>query len=303
MVYTSFWESIGEFFKKIGDNLYEFWISPKTNEDGTSEFPYLATFLFAILFLIFALIFIKILIVCLKKAFKVNKKSLVKTRTLKLFLINTLKTVLWILTFVCFLSILGVELSGISEIFSSAILAIGLSLQDVVSNFASGLILLTVKQFEVGDYIKIKNDYDAVEGSVIDVQMLNTFLKTVDGQIIIVQNKNVTSAIITNYSTNPIRRLVLDCKVPFDSDVEKIKGILLDIAKDDKRVLIDPAPSCVLSSFNDSSITISLRMFVPNSAYWDMLFNFNETVHSYFIENNIHFAIQKIELVGDEKKE
>ena len=114
---------------------------------------------------------------------------MIKDRTIKTFLLSLVKVIANIAIVIIFLLILKVDLTGVAQIFSSAILAVGLSLQDVISNFASGVIILANKPFVVGDYIDLNNG--EAEGTVIDVKFLVTALETVDKQIITVPNTNV----------------------------------------------------------------------------------------------------------------
>lgn len=289
-----FWSNVRDFFVEFGQNLYKFWIKP---DEGN---PYILTLFFAILALIVGHFLIKLAIKLLRKAFKINKKKFVNEKTIKNFIVNSLNVVLNVLLFIWFLSILGVNLSGISTIFSSAILAIGLSLQDVISNFASGLIILSTKLFVVGDYINVNNG--ECEGTVTDVKFLNTIIVDVDGQEISCPNKTITNAVIENYSKNPNRRIVINVKVELDADVDLIKKILLDAIKDEPGILKDPQPSCLVTNIEEYSLNISLRCLVPVGIYWDTLYHFNELVIKTLKENNIKNPFRKIEILDSNNK-
>lgn len=291
---NEFWQEIGDFFKGIGDSLYEFWINPQANNPESEAIPYLGVFIFALVVLILGYFAIKFIIKIARKALGIDKNTFIKDRTLKRFLLNSSKYILYVILIIIFLSILGVQLTGIATIFSSAILAIGLSLQDVISNFASGLIILTSKPFAVNDYVLFNNE--GVEGNVVDVKFLTTYLKTVDGQTVIIPNKNITNATITNFSSNPARRINITISVSYDSDIKLVKKTMLDAIKTDKRVLKDPAPVAYLVKFNESGLDVSLRCHVPNEVYWDMLFNFNELILKYFRKNNINIAFRRIDI-------
>lgn len=293
--WTSFWNAIGDWFGKIWNNLYYFWINPSANPDATgNESPYLATFLFAFGILVIGIFLIKLINIVLRKILKLGKRKFVKDRTIKNFIANTIKVLLYVFLFFLFLSILGVNLSGLATIFSSAILAVGLCLQDVIGNFASGIVILASKPFQVDDYVSFPDA--KVEGTVVDVKFLSIILKTVDGQKIVIPNQNVTKNSIINYSAYPVRRLVVNCGVQYGEDVGKVKRVLLAIAKKDKRTLKDPEPYAVLTSFADSSVVISLRMYVPNDLYWDMLFQINEIIYKEFNANNISFAFNHLDI-------
>ena len=285
--WNNFWTQVGEFW--IGGN----------NAQGI---PYIATVALALIFLVVGYFAIKLINRVVRKLLKLGKKQFVNERTIKKFIANVINVILNILLVLGFLGILGVSLNGIATVFSSAILAVGLSLQDVIGNFASGLIILTSKPFIVGDVIQIVGN-DSASGKVVDVKFLATYLETPDKQIIIIPNKTITTSNLENFSQNPTRRINLIVGVDYDSDLDKVKKCLLSIAKDEPRVLIDPAPSCYLVKINDSSLDFSLRCFVNVDDYWDVLFEFNELVVKKFREENINIPFITYTLVkGDNDK-
>ena len=192
--WSTFWSDIWNSLKNSIANLREFWFG------STAQQPYIVNFLAAIAFLILGLLLTRLFLAILRKLFKIDKK-LIKDRTIKTFLLSLIKVIANIAIVIIFLLILKVDLTGVAQIFSSAILAVGLSLQDVISNFASGVIILANKPFVVGDYIDLNNG--EAEGTVIDVKFLVTALETVDKQIITVPNKNITGSVVKNYSKNP----------------------------------------------------------------------------------------------------
>ena len=227
----------------------------------------------------------------MRKLFKIDKK-LIKDRTIKTFLLSVIKVIANIAIVIIFLLILKVDLTGVAQIFSSAILAVGLSLQDVISNFASGVIILANKPFVVGDYIDLNNG--EAEGTVIDVKFLVTALETVDKQIITVPNKNITGSVVKNYSKNPLRRITLNIGVDYSTNIDKAKNVILNIVKNDNRILEEPNPVVFLTAFNDSSLNLSLRCYVPNLMYWDILFSLNEKILLEFRKNDINIPFNRL---------
>jgi len=293
MNWQEFWNSICDFFSNIGTNLYKFWIHP--DEEGAT--PYLAQFLFALIILILGYFIIKLIIFCIRKALKLGKKKFANERNVKTFTVNTISIVLNILLVVLFLSLLGVDLTGLSTIFSSAILAIGLSLQDVVGNFASGIIILSSKPFIEGDYVSFPGQ--GVEGTVKEVRMLTTILQTTDRQTVVIPNKNITNNNLINYSNQPIRRAVFDFNVEYNSDVDAIKSIINKIFENDDRILKEQGISIVISGYSDGVFTLSARCYVPNNIYWDFLFDFYEKIYQEFKNNEIVLGVKKISVVQD----
>ena len=283
--WSTFWSDIWNSLKNSLANLREFWFG------SAEQQPYIVNFLAAIAFLILGLLLTRLFLAILRKLFKIDKK-LIKDRTIKTFLLSLVKVIANIAIVIIFLLILKVDLTGVAQIFSSAILAVGLSLQDVISNFASGVIILANKPFVVGDYIDLNNG--EAEGTVIDVKFLVTALETVDKQIITVPNKNITGSVVKNYSKNPLRRITLNIGVDYSTNIDKAKNVILNIVKNDNRILEEPNPVVFLTAFNDSSLNLSLRCYVPNLMYWDILFSLNEKILLEFRKNDINIPFNRL---------
>ena len=292
----NFWESLGNFFKEFGYSLYLFWIKPA---DGST--PYILKLFFSLIFLVLGYFLIKLFINLLRKALKISKKKFANEKTIKNFIVSFCNITLNLLLVLTFLGFLGVNFNGLAQIFSSAILAIGLSLQDLISNFASGLIILSNKPFIVGDYIDLDNG--SCEGTVIDVKFLNTVLQTFDGQVIVIQNKAVISSVIKNYSTNPIRRINITIALPYDTDIDLAKESLLSICDSEPSIQKDPKPVVYITDLNEYTVNFSLRCYVPTSLYRDILFNFNELILRKFKEEKIQLPRRPIQVLDENNKQ
>lgn len=283
--WTNFWNDLVEAIQNAWNDVTNFWIGSET------QTPYIANFLCAIVVLILGIAVIKLFIRILNKTLKLDKK-VIKERSVKVFIVSTIKIVLYFALVIVILAILRVELSGVTQIFSSAILAIGLSLQDVISNFASGIIILTSKPFVTGDYIKVEDQ--SVEGSVVDVRFLVTTIETVNKQIVTIPNKTITSSVLTNYTRNPLRRIVVNIGVDYSTDIDKAKKVLIDIANSEDRILENPKPVCYVTAFEASDINLSLRCYVPNVLYWDVFFALNEKILIEFNKQNIQIPYNRL---------
>lgn len=283
--WTNFWNDFVGAIQNAWNDVTNFWIGSET------QTPYIANFLCAIVVLILGIAVIKLFIRILNKTLKLDKK-VIKERSVKVFIVSTVKIVLYFALVIVILAILRVELSGVTQIFSSAILAIGLSLQDVISNFASGIIILTSKPFVTGDYIKVEDQ--SVEGSVVDVRFLVTTIETVNKQIVTIPNKTITSSVLTNYTRNPLRRIVVNIGVDYSTDIDKAKKVLVDIANSEDRILENPKPVCYVTAFEASDINLSLRCYVPNVLYWDVFFALNEKVLIEFNKQNIQIPYNRL---------
>ncbi|MGE8068623.1 mechanosensitive ion channel family protein [Pseudomonas sp. NPDC089569] len=187
------------------------------------------------------------------------------------FISSLANIILKILLVISVASMIGVETTSFVAAIGAAGLAIGLALQGSLANFAGGVLILLFRPFRIGDWIEAQG----VAGTVDSIQIFHTVLRTGDNKTIIVPNGNLSNGIITNTNRQPTRKVVFDVGVDYEADLQKARQVLLDLAKD-PRVLTDPAPQAVISTLGDSSITVSLRVWVKTADYWDVLFMFNE---------------------------
>ncbi|MCL9803209.1 mechanosensitive ion channel family protein [Pseudomonas sp. rhizo66] len=187
------------------------------------------------------------------------------------FISSLANIILKVLLIVSVASMIGVETTSFVAAIGAAGLAIGLALQGSLANFAGGVLILLFRPFRIGDWIEAQG----VSGTVDSIQIFHTVLRTGDNKTIIVPNGNLSNGIITNTNRQPTRKVVFDVGVDYEADLQKARQVLLDLAKDE-RVLQDPAPQAVISTLGDSSITVSLRVWVKTADYWDVMFMFNE---------------------------
>ncbi|MFJ7314084.1 mechanosensitive ion channel family protein [Pseudomonas sp. NPDC098747] len=187
------------------------------------------------------------------------------------FISSLANIILKVLLIVSVASMIGVETTSFVAAIGAAGLAIGLALQGSLANFAGGVLILLFRPFRIGDWIEAQG----VAGTVDSIQIFHTVLRTGDNKTVIMPNGNLSNGIITNTNRQPTRKVVFDVGVDYDADLQKARQILLDLAKDE-RVLQDPEPQAVVSTLGDSSITVSLRVWVKTADYWDVVFMFNE---------------------------
>ncbi|WP_213875172.1 mechanosensitive ion channel family protein [Pseudomonas sp. dw_358] len=165
--------------------------------------------------------------------------------------------ILKVLLIVSVASMIGVETTSFVAAIGAAGLAIGLALQGSLANFAGGVLILLFRPFRIGDWIEAQG----VQGTVDAVLIFHTVLRTGDNKTVIIPNGNLSNGIITNTNRQPTRKITYNVGVDYDADLKKAQAILMDLAKD-PRVLESPAPDCVVSALGDSSITLSLMMWV-----------------------------------------
>ncbi|GDX05349.1 small-conductance mechanosensitive channel MscS [Buttiauxella sp. A111] len=174
-------------------------------------------------------------------------------------------------TLIAALGRVGVQTASVIAVLGAAGLAIGLALQGSLSNLAAGVLLVTFRPFRAGEYV----DLGGIAGSVLNVQIFSTTLRTLDGKIVVVPNGKIIAGNIINFSREPMRRNEFIIGVAYDSDIDKVKQILTDIITSDERVLKDREITVRLNELGPSSINFVVRAW-SNSAdlqdvYWDVL--------------------------------
>lgn len=186
--------------------------------------------------------------------------------TLSKFLADSLLWALRILLFVTFISKLGIETSSFVAILGAAGLAIGLSLQGSLSNFAGGMLIILFKPFRVGDTIEAQN----VIGTVGEIQIFVTKLITANNQTIFVPNGILSNGVITNYSLEKNRRANLLFNISYDTNIKKAKEIVMNVLENHPKVLKNPSPTIVVNLLTDSAIQLAIRPWSKNADFWDM---------------------------------
>lgn len=187
------------------------------------------------------------------------------------------------------LNVLGVPMATFIAMLSAAGLAIALSLRDSLSNFAAGIIILIFKPFGVGDYIESGD----VSGTVVETQILYTVLNSLDMKRITIPNTDLVSSKLTNYSVNPLRGIRKTVPVSYESDVKKVKNILLEIVKRNKYVLKDKDIVIRLDSMEDSSIDFLIVCWTLREDYYIANYEMNEEILEEFAKENIEIPYNK----------
>lgn len=162
-------------------------------------------------------------------------------------------------------------------------LSLGLAFKEVLSNLGSGMIILFFKPFKTDDYIS----GSGVEGTVYDIQIFSTVLKTPDNKTIIVPNFKLTSDNIINYTHQKNRRVDFSFDIAYDSDIKLVKSLIEEVFEEDIRILDEPETIIGLNMLGDNSMQIVARPWVKTEEYWDVYFDIMERVKIKFDENNI----------------
>ena len=181
-----------------------------------------------------------------------------------------------LLAFVVIVTIqkLGVDTTSFAALIAAGGLAIGLALQSSLSNFASGVMLIALRPFKVGDSIEA----GGTSGKVTAIAVFATELVTGDNKKVIIPNSAIASGTITNYSAKDTRRIDLVVGVGYDADLRHARKILENILSDESRVLTEPAPLVAVSNLGESSVDFVVRPWVKAADYWPVTFDLNERI-------------------------
>lgn len=183
--------------------------------------------------------------------------------TLSKFLADILIWVLRVLLFVTFISKLGIETSSFVAILGAAGLAIGLSLQGSLSNFAGGMLIILFKPFRVGDTIEAHG----VIGTVSEIQIFVTKLLSGNNQTIFIPNGILSNGIITNYSVAGMRRIDLVFSLSYDTDIKAAKDVVMEVMKNHDKVLLTPEPLVIVKELTDNAIHLAIRPWAKNEDF------------------------------------
>ncbi len=208
------------------------------------------------------------------------------------FLASLVKAGLLILYVIILLSMLGVDTTSLVAIFSVLTLAISLAVQGVISNFASGIMLVVTKPFEEGDMVEIGGN----TGTIEKINITCTKIKTGDNKVITIPNSNITADTVINYTTKGTRRVDITVSAAYGTDVEKVKEVLLALAEKHERVLKDPAPMVRLKEHGASSIDFTFRTWCDAADYWTVFFDLEEQVYAAFNELGIEIPFPQMDV-------
>ncbi len=214
------------------------------------------------------------------------KRAMLKSHmdiTLATFLANILNTLVVAFVAIAALNKLGVETSSLAAIFAAAGLAIGLAWQGSLSNLAAGVMIIVFRPFKVGDFIEAAN----ISGTVEEVNIFTTHMKTADNKEIYVPNNSLTNGNVTNYSARPTRRIDVTYSIGYYENIPLAKQLLGEIIAAEPRILPEPAPLIVISELKENAVVFAVRPWVNREDYWSVLYGLNEAVKLRFDSEKI----------------
>ncbi|WET41377.1 small-conductance mechanosensitive channel MscS [Citrobacter enshiensis] len=195
-------------------------------------------------------------------------------------------------TLIAALGRVGVQTASVIAVLGAAGLAVGLALQGSLSNLAAGVLLVMFRPFRAGEYV----DLGGVAGTVLNVQIFSTTMRTLDGKIVVIPNGKIIAGNIINFSREPVRRNEFIISVTYDSDIDQVKKILTDIIQSEDRILKDREMTVRLNELGASSINFVVRAWSNSGdlqeVYWDVL----ERIKREFDAQGIRFPSPKMDV-------
>ncbi|WP_108658416.1 mechanosensitive ion channel family protein [Acuticoccus kandeliae] len=181
------------------------------------------------------------------------------------FLASLIHYGLLVLLFIIALNLMGVQTTSLIAILGAASLAIGLALQGSLTSLAAGMMIIIMRPFKIGDYIEVSGH----AGTVKSITLFLTELATYDNVQKLMPNSQVWGATVTNYSVYATRLLDIAVSIDYDDSIDDALKALREIADSDERVLAEPAPNAFVSDMGESSVDLTLRIWVSASDYWE----------------------------------
>lgn len=187
---------------------------------------------------------------------------------------------------------LGVDLSALLGAAGIAGIAVGFAAQTSVSNVISGLFLISEKPFQVGDVIQVGD----VSGVVQSIDFLSVKIQTFDNRYIRIPNETLIKTNVTNITRFPIRRLDVWVTVGYQSDLERVRSILLDVAAKNPYVLDNPEPIVVFDKFDSSGINILVGLWFEKSEFLNLKNSIMNDIHRRFAQEGIEIPYPKLDV-------
>lgn len=231
------------------------------------------------------------------------KKTSMKSRRIDnssvSFITAVVSLVAYVVLFILIISTLGFSAEGIIAGLSSVILAVALGLQNTLASLANGILLIFTRPFKAGDFV----DVGGTSGTVKEIKLFCVELITTDNLTVTIPNNTVFSSTITNYSKMNLRRLEIPVPVAYDTDVSKVKALLLECVEEDERILKNPEPFCRLTEYGDASLNFTLRVWTQVGDFWNVKFDLLENVLEVLRENDIEIPYNQLDVHLIKEKE
>ena len=192
----------------------------------------------------------------------------------------------------------GIEMTSFIAILGAAGLALGLALSGTLQNLAGGVMILIFKPFKVNDVVEAQG----YTGKITEIQIFNTIMLTGDNKTIIIPNGGLATGSMTNYSTQPQRRVDMKFGIGYGDDSEKAKEVLTKLVEADERILKDPTPFIALTELGDSSVNFAVRVWALSENYWGIYHDMQEKVYHAFAKGGLNIPYPQMDVHVHQQK-
>ena len=216
------------------------------------------------------------------------------------FVVSVLKFVMYAILIMIVVDKLGFQTTSLLTLFGSAALAIGMSLQGSLSNFAGGVLILLFKPFKIGDFVK--EDVHGNEGLVEGIDLFYTRMRTFDNKIVIIPNGSLANTSITNYTANNKRRIEIKVGISYDSDMKRAKDILMNVINSQDGILKNEDNKVYVDALEESQITIGTMAWVMTDDYWKIKWELTEKFKNALDDAGIEIPFNQLSVTINEKQ-
>ena len=272
------------------DELFQNFFDPSTIEGLQNDYivPWAINIVMALAVFIIGRLVISIILAVINKLLGKTKMDSMLVN----FVMSIMYALLLLFVIVASLDQLGVNTSSLIALVGAAGLAIGLSLQDFLKNFAAGVMLVVFRPFREGEFVEV----NGISGTAERITIFNTIMRTGDGREVTIPNGPIYGNVITNFSRRDTRRVDMVFGIGYDSDLLKAKAILKEIVETDERVLSEPAPLVAVQELADSSVNFVVRPWAKTSDYWDVYRDTMEKVKLRFDAEGISIPFPQMDV-------
>ena len=211
------------------------------------------------------------------------------------FVGSLLRVGLYILLVFTIATHFGVKESSVAALLGTAGVTVGLALQGGLANIAGGIMLLTFKPFQVGDYVIIAQQNDC-EGTVYKIEICYTTLLSIDNKHIVIPNGTLSNSIITNVTARDLRKLEIKVGISYDADIQKAKRVLEEILHNDEDTKDDKGMVVFVDELGESAVIMGLRVWVSTDKYWAAKWRLNELIKEAFDKNGIEIPYNQLQI-------
>lgn len=218
-------------------------------------------------------------------------------QTLSSFIQSLVTATLWVVLILAMVGTLGINTTSIAALLAAGGMAIGMAMSGTVQNFAGGLILLAFKPLKVGDFVQVQGMF----GRISEISIVHTKLITTDNREITIPNGALANGNIDNYSSRDPQRLSLKFNVPYGTDIDQLREILLEMVKEQPRILNADTPGAknpkvYVGDLQDSSVEIKLRVWLHGKDYKKVQHWLNEQIYKELPKHGIYFPFPQLDV-------